>query len=56
MKEVELYQKYHTTSRVKTRYRVKNLSGRYLWIEVTGVRAEYNGVWIRHGWLSQGCL
>lgn len=43
VKEVELYQKYHTTSRVKTRYRVKNLSGRYLWIEVTGVRAEYNG-------------
>ncbi|ENS4970511.1 EAL domain-containing protein [Vibrio fluvialis] len=43
VKEVELYQKYHTTSRVKTRYRVKNLSGRYLWIEVTGVRAEFNG-------------
>nr|WP_319554164.1 EAL domain-containing protein [uncultured Vibrio sp.] len=43
VKEVELYQKYHTTSHVKTRYRVKNLSGRYLWIEVTGVRAEYNG-------------
>ncbi|WP_404339722.1 EAL domain-containing protein [Pseudoalteromonas mariniglutinosa] len=39
--EVYTYQKGHTSSRVKTRYRVKNSSGRYLWIESTGVMVEY---------------
>lgn len=39
--EVYTHQMDHTSSRVKIRYRVKNSSGRYLWIEATGVRAEY---------------
>lgn len=41
--EVDGHQKEQTSTRVKTRYRVKNTSGRYLWIEATGVRVEYQG-------------
>jgi len=39
--KVYTHQQNQAPSRVKTRYRVKNLSGRYLWIEATGVRMEY---------------
>ncbi|QFT35241.1 MULTISPECIES: GGDEF domain-containing phosphodiesterase [unclassified Vibrio] len=41
--EVDGHQKEQSSTRVKTRYRVKNTSGRYLWIEATGVRVEYQG-------------
>ncbi|EJN6828443.1 EAL domain-containing protein [Vibrio cidicii] len=41
--EVDGHQQERVSTRVKTRYRVKNVSGRYLWIEATGVRVEYQG-------------
>lgn len=41
--EVDVHQQEQASTRVKTRYRVKNSVGRYLWIEATGVRVEYQG-------------
>jgi len=41
--EVGVHQQEQASTRVKTRYRVKNLTGRYLWIEATGLRVEYQG-------------
>lgn len=41
--EVDVHQQELVSTRVTTRYRVKNVSGRYLWIEATGVRVEHNG-------------
>ncbi|MDF9401142.1 EAL domain-containing protein [Vibrio sp. 1180_3] len=41
--EVNVHQQEQASARVKIRYRVKNLASRYLWIEATGVRVEYQG-------------
>ncbi|MCG9781358.1 EAL domain-containing protein [Vibrio brasiliensis] len=41
--EVDGHQKETESTRVTTRYRVKNVSGRYLWIEATGVRVKDEG-------------
>lgn len=43
VQEVALHQQGQISEKVKARYRVKNLSGRYLWIEATGVRVECDG-------------
>ncbi|MCS0172327.1 GGDEF domain-containing phosphodiesterase [Vibrio alginolyticus] len=39
--EVDSHQQELSFARVTTRYRVKNISGRYLWVEATGVRVRY---------------
>ncbi|CAM3166414.1 GGDEF domain-containing phosphodiesterase [Vibrio diazotrophicus] len=43
LQEVDSHRQALLFARVTTRYRVKNVSGRYLWIEATGVRVEYQG-------------
>ncbi|WP_411020151.1 PAS domain-containing protein, partial [Salmonella sp. ZJJH21_0028] len=40
LQEVDSHRQALLFARVTTRYRVKNVSGRYLWIEATGVRVE----------------
>ncbi|WP_253820840.1 EAL domain-containing protein [Vibrio sp. 99-70-13A1] len=41
--DVDIHQKDKVDSRVTTRYRVKNRSGCYVWIEATGLRIEERG-------------
>jgi len=42
-RKVNLHQKDNVSKSIKTRYRIKNLLGQYLWIEATGVRVEHEG-------------